>query len=198
MSFGATTLGTRTFVDTETGEIKTAYTTVTEAVDKDFHKIWLKNALNTLEIVGNKKTKVAYWVIEHMNKNNEFNFTYAEIEAQLGMSHQTVAVTMKKLIDGGFLQKKGHGKYVINPALIFRGSYGGRMNIMNEYVDTETAKKKAQTPQERLDELNSRIEIMLKNTERLQMQARHLAEKIANGSAQSDCAGGASEECLPE
>ena len=102
------------------------------------------------------------------------------------MSHQTVAVTMKKLIDGGFLQKKGHGRYVINPALIYRGSYGGRMSIMNKYVDTEMAKSKSQTPQERLKELNTRIEAMRRSTELLREQALRLAEKIENGSAQFD------------
>jgi len=159
------------YVDRATGEVITAYTTITEAADRDFSKIWIKNALEKLEIIGNKKTKVAYWIVEHMNGKNELNMTYKEIESATGSSHGTVVSTIKALVAGDFLQKRGNGRYVVNPALIYRGSHGGRMNIMNEYIDSGKAKGKQKTAQQKLDELNKYIE-------KLQRQAQDLAQEV--------------------
>ena len=63
-------IGTEQYIQTSTGEIKDFQ--VSEIIDKDFNfnKIWMKNFISTLEIVGNQKSKLCFWIIDNLNRDN--------------------------------------------------------------------------------------------------------------------------------
>src|SRR5699024_8055249 len=69
-------LGTKEFIDASTGEKETMQVTNIEERDANFHKIWLGHMLESLDMIGNKKRRVAMFIMENINKENEIIMTY--------------------------------------------------------------------------------------------------------------------------
>lgn len=126
-------VGTKQYVDSLTGEVETMQVISIEARDFNFHKIWLKNILSTFDLIGNKKVKLAMWIIDHLDSENKLIGTQRVIADQAGCSLFTVNGTMKALQEANFLQKINSGAYRINPDIIFKGSKTDRMNVLFEY-----------------------------------------------------------------
>lgn len=126
-------VGTKQYVDSLTGEVETMQVISIEARDFNFHKIWLKNILSTFDLIGNKKVKLAMWIIDHLDSENKLIGTQRVIADQAGCSLFTVNGTMKALQEANFLQKINSGAYRINPDIIFKGSKTDRMNVLLEY-----------------------------------------------------------------
>lgn len=126
-------VGTKQYVDSLTGEVETMQVISIEARDFNFHKIWLKNILSTFDLIGNKKVKLAMWIIDHLDSENKLIGTQRVIADQAGCSLFTVNGTMKALQEANFLQKINSGAYRINPDIIFKGSKTNRMNVLFEY-----------------------------------------------------------------
>lgn len=124
--------GTQDFINVLTGEITPMQLTSIEDRDFNFTKVWMRNFIMTLEIIGNKKTDVAFWVIDHLNKENQLNLTYREIAAETKTSYRTVANTMKALQDSNFLRKVGT-VYTVNPDVLFKGRKQARFMVATEY-----------------------------------------------------------------
>src|SRR5699024_12628857 len=72
-------LGTKEFIDASTGEKETMQVTNIEERDANFHKIWLGHMLESLDMIGNQKIRVAMFIMENINKENELIMTYREI-----------------------------------------------------------------------------------------------------------------------
>ena len=125
--------GTEQFLNLTTGEVEDFQITDIEERDFNFTKVWMRNFISTLDIISNKKTKVAYHIIENINRDNMFIATYEQIQRDTGIGHNTVVDTMKALIDAGFLVKKQNGVYAINPDIIYKGSRSNRLNILHQY-----------------------------------------------------------------
>lgn len=128
-------VGTQQFVNVSTGEVEDFQVTSIEERDFNFHKVWMKNFINTLEIVGNQKSKLCFWIIDNLNKENQLCMTYRQIAEKTGISLDTVRVTMKLLLEADFLRRVNQGCYVVNPDIIFKGSRSGRLNVLNTYSD---------------------------------------------------------------
>lgn len=126
-------VGTKQYVDSLTGEVETMQVISIEARDFNFHKIWLKNILSTFDLIGNKKVKLAMWIIDHLDSENKLIGTQRVIADQAGCSLFTVNGTMKALQEANFLQKINSGAYRINPDIIFKGTKNDRMNVLFEY-----------------------------------------------------------------
>ena len=150
-------LGTRIFIDKVTGDEIPMNLVMTEVPDKDanFYKLFLKDTLNALDIVSNRKTKVAYWLIDHMNGNNQIIYTYREIADACGFSYQTVANTIKILKDADFLRTTGK-ILIINPNMIYKGTAKRRAAVARMYYDAESGDETANLD-ERIDNLNKAI-----------------------------------------
>lgn len=125
-------IGTEQYLNISTGEVQNMGVVSIEERDFNFHKVWMRNFISTLEIIGNQKAKVCFWIIDNLNKENQLLYTYRGISDATGISLDTVAKTMKVLLDADFL-RKGDVGYIINPDILFKGSRSGRMNILNEY-----------------------------------------------------------------
>src|SRR5699024_10883932 len=66
-------LGTKEFIDASTGEKETMQVTNIEERDANFHKIWLGHMLESLDMIGNQKIRVAMFIMENI-KERDANF----------------------------------------------------------------------------------------------------------------------------
>ena len=63
-------IGTEQYINVSTGELEEMQVTTIEERDYNFTKIWMKNLILTMDIVGNQKTKFCFWLIDHLNRDN--------------------------------------------------------------------------------------------------------------------------------
>lgn len=126
-------IGTETYIKQDTGEIKEMQLIDIEERDFNFHKVWLQHILNSIDLIGNQKTKLAFWIIENLNKENQLIMTQRKIAENTGISIDTVRLTMRALMDSNFLVKINSGAYMVNPDVIFKGGKTDRLNILIQY-----------------------------------------------------------------
>lgn len=168
-------IGTEQYIQTSTGEIKDFQ--VSEIIDKDFNfnKIWMKNFISTLEIVGNQKSKLCFWIIDNLNRDNQLIATYRQLTDKTGISLETVRVTMKMLLDADFLRKQATGVYIVNPDIVFRGSRTARLNVLNEYAASERI---ALSDEEKLQNLKNSIDTLMKQAKALEQKIKHKPTQV--------------------
>lgn len=130
-------LGTKEFIDSDTGEIHKMQVTDIEDRDANFHKIWLGHLLETLDLIGNKKIKVAMFIMNDLNIENQFLGTHRYIAEKTGVSLPTVTETMSILQESDFLIKVRNGFYRVNPEILFKGGKNNRMNVLLRYTNGE-------------------------------------------------------------
>ena len=126
-------IGTRKYINQDSGEIEDFQVVNIEERDFNFHKIWLNHIINSLDLIGNQKTRLAFWIVDNLDKENKLTMTYRQISEKSGISYQTVSRTMKSLIENNFLQQINQGAYRINPNIIFKGTRSGRLNVLYQY-----------------------------------------------------------------
>src|SRR5699024_9991482 len=129
--------GIKKFIDASTGEKETMQVTNIEERDANFHKIWLGHMLESLDMIGNQKIRVAMFIKENINKEHELIMTYRVIAAKTNTSLQTVSETMKALQESNLLSKIRNGYYRVNPDVIFKGGRNDRMNVLLRYSKGE-------------------------------------------------------------
>src|SRR5699024_7611550 len=130
-------LGTKEFIDASTGEKETMQVTNIEERDANFHKIWLGHMLESLDMIGNQKIRVAMFIMENINKESEIIMTYRVKAEKTNTSLQTVSETMKALQESNLLSKIRNGYYRVNPDVIFKGGRNDRMNVLLRYSKGE-------------------------------------------------------------
>lgn len=124
---------TKTLIDPITGEMVSTHQVTMETGDFNFHKIWWQNFTETTKEIGNKKIAVMMWLIFSAQKGtNRIYLTQQQIADGCGVSLRTVSSTISELKEGGFL-KLAEGYILINPDVIFRGSYEKRMDAQREW-----------------------------------------------------------------
>lgn len=161
-------VGTKDFIDAETGEIQHMAVTGIEDRDFNFTKVWVANIVQTLDLIGNQKIKVCTYIIEHVTRDNLFAATQRDIAKKSGVSLQTVNITMKALLDADFIRKKSNALYIINPDMMFKGTRNGRMNILQQYQNADYI------PLSNEEKLNN----LLASVNQLQEQIKILKQKI--------------------
>lgn len=175
--------GTKRFIDYETGEIHDMEVTEFEDRDFNFTKIWFKNFISTLELVGNKKTKLAYWIVDNLNRDNLLTMTYRQIAESANMSLDTVSSTMQILLDGDFLRRVNMGCYCVNPDIVFKGTRTSRLNVLNIYRNAEqvkmTKKEKVAAITEAIQELEGQLEKVMREPDVNVTSDGHVYEQSA-------------------
>src|SRR5699024_5639914 len=104
-------LGTKEFIDARTGEKATMQVTNINERDANNHKMWHDHMLESLDMIGNQKIRVAMFIMENINKENELIMTYRVIAEKTNTSLQTVSETMKALQESNLLSKIRNGYY---------------------------------------------------------------------------------------
>lgn len=130
-------IGTETYINQATGEINEMQVIDIEERDANFHKLWLGHILNSIDLIGNQKTKLAFWILDNLDSNNLLPMTQRQISDKSGISYQTVNRTLKALIESDFLQYVNWGCYRVNPEVLFKGGKNARMNVLIKYKDVE-------------------------------------------------------------
>lgn len=161
-------VGTETFVNAETGELIDMQVMSVEERDFNFHKVWMRNFVSTLAMVGNQKTKLAFWIIDHLDKENKLSMTYRQIADATGMSLETVRLTMTILLDGNFLRRINMGSYIVNPDIMYKGSRTGRLNVLTQFSQAERVKAPEMTREEKMDNIRASIATLQTQLQRLQ------------------------------
>lgn len=126
-------IGTQEYINKDTGEINTMQVVSIEERDANFHKIWLEHIIHSLDIIGNKKVKFAFWLLDNMNSENQITMTIRQMAEKSNTSLDTVARTIKALMESDFLIRINIGVYQINPNVIFKGGKENRLNILIQY-----------------------------------------------------------------
>ncbi len=171
-------IGKEQYVNNETGEIQEMMVTSIEDRDFNFSKVWMRNFIATLDIVGNQKTKLCFWIIDNLDKNNVLIGTYRSIATRTGISLDTVRVTMGILLDADFMRKQQNGVYIVNPDIIFKGTREARMNILMRYSASEQVPL---SDEEKLSNLLSSIDSLTKKADslRAKIESKDTKEKTA-------------------
>ena len=126
-------VGTRELMDTKTGELIPVQEISVEERDFNFHKVWLSHLIQSLDEISNQKQRLAYWIIDNLDRENKLTMTQRQIAAQSGLSYQTVNRTMSLLKESGFLVQITIGAYMVNPAIVWKGTHNARMGILYDY-----------------------------------------------------------------
>ena len=78
-------VGHTELLDTTTGELIPMQITQVEERDFNFHKVWLRNLIMSFEDISNQKLRLAFWIIEHLNKENQLVMTQQTIAEKSGI-----------------------------------------------------------------------------------------------------------------
>src|SRR5699024_11312753 len=90
-------LGAKEFIDASTGEKETMQVTNIEERGANFHKIWLGHMLESLDMIGNQKIRVAMFIMENIDKENELIMTNRVITEKTNTTQQNISETLKTL-----------------------------------------------------------------------------------------------------
>ena len=117
--------GVQYLVDPNTGEAIPFAVSSVEDRDFNFTKTWMRNLITALDDITNKKMTLAFWIIDHLDKENKLTYTQRQMAEMTGISLDTVHTTMKLLQEGEvpFLKRKNQGCYIVNPDVMFKGSH---------------------------------------------------------------------------
>ena len=130
-------IGHEQWANPRTGELEDFQVVSIEDRDFNFHKVWLESIINSMDLLGNQKTRLAFWIISQLNKDNQLIMNQRQIAEKSGISLKTVSVTTKALMDSNFLRKINSGAYCINPDVLFKGTRNGRLNVLLQYNSLE-------------------------------------------------------------
>lgn len=63
-------IGKEHYINASTGELMEmdVIESIEKDVDSNFYKLFMKDFLYAMDIVSNQKSKVAYWIIDHLQK----------------------------------------------------------------------------------------------------------------------------------
>lgn len=130
-------IGRQQYINANDGTVEDFQVVTIEERDFNFHKIWLEHIINSLDLIGNQKTKLAFWIINNLDKENKLTMTYRQIADKSKISLDTVRVTMKSLMKSNFIERINQGAYRVNPDVIFKGGKTDRLNVLYQYKKGE-------------------------------------------------------------
>ena len=126
-------IGKEEYINHNTGEIEEMQVMRIEERDANFHKLWLEHILHSLNLIGNQKTRLAFWLLDNLDSENKITMTYRQMAEKSGIGYQTVQQTMTALLESDFIVRINGGAYRINPNIIFKGGKTDRLNVLVQY-----------------------------------------------------------------
>lgn len=138
-------IGYKDIIDAETGEYSQVGLIEVEERDFNFHKVWIKSLLFSLDELGNQKIRFAMWLVSNLDHYNRIVCTQEKMAQSSGVSLTTVKDTLPLLIKSDFLLKESNGVYRVNPNIIFKGTHKNRECILIQYRKVAQNNKKSST-----------------------------------------------------
>lgn len=151
-------LGTQDFINAATGEVVPMQVVQREERDFDFTKVWLKTLIQSFDEIANQKMKLAFWIIENLNKENQLVMTQRQLAKKSGMSLSTVTRTMTVLQECNFLRRLNSGAYIVNPDMLYKGSHNSRMGVVYDYAAAAEPMPKEQVTFDQLERGESDVD----------------------------------------
>ena len=133
-------IGADVWINQRTGEIietQTLRRDVQGDVDIGFEKLWVGHILDAVQEVGNAKMQVLFWLIRNKDKNNMVKATVRQIAEATSVSKTTVSGLMTALRKANVVQLEYGGRWMLNPAVVFKGGHNRRMNVLIRYKAME-------------------------------------------------------------
>jgi DNA-binding transcriptional regulator YhcF (GntR family) len=161
-------VGEQLYIDAQTGELVPLNVSKPEERDFNFHKVWLGSLVEAFDAISSQKTKVAFWLLLNLNKENQLVFTQEQVASKTGASIQTVNNTFKALMDADLLRKID-GVYIANPEVIFKGTTHARQTAMSNYLKSS---KREPSDKEKITMLESKIAQLEKEAKVLRAKTR--------------------------
>ena len=93
-------VGFKNLYDPETGKNYPVQMNILEERDFNFHKVWLQHLVNSLDGISNQRLRLAFWIIDNLDRENKLTMTQRAIAEKSGMSLNTVTKTMRALQEG--------------------------------------------------------------------------------------------------
>jgi DNA-binding transcriptional ArsR family regulator len=146
----ARVLGADSWINQRTGEIIETQTLTREIkeVDIGFHKLWIGHILETIEEVGTAKVRVLFWLMKSADQNNMVRGTVNQIAQATGVSRATVGSLMAALRKADVVRLEYGGRWILNPAVVFKGGHDRRMNVLIRYKSMEQSELPLEAPVE--------------------------------------------------
>ena len=139
--------------------------------DRNFHKLFLKDFISVMDLVANQKTKLVFWILSNLTKNNLILYTYRQMAEHTDISYATVAENMKTLQQSDFIRKHSSGYYMVNPDIIYKGTIQRRCMTLDVYRTLPKANDVLSNDIMTLTALSKQIE-------KLQKKQRNLQERV--------------------
>ncbi len=175
----------RDFIETTDGQIY-AVQNVYELTDRNFYKVFLKNFMNAVGPVSNKKTQVIFWVLKHMTPGNEIKYTYKQIAKKTNTSYQTVATTMHDMLKADFLRRSGK-VLMVNPDMIFKGRHNARQAVQYAFDGIETtAEMRIKRLDDEIRKLTAEKELIMKRLEQDRENQKNNMENAEQPAGEED------------
>lgn len=126
-------IGTKEYIDSETGEVKEMNVISQEDQDFNFDKFWISQIMFAIDEFGSQKMKLLFYLITNREKaNNTVLKTVAEMAEETKINKNTIVSTLKILEKHKIIRRKT-GIIFISPEVIFKGGHNKRMNVLIEY-----------------------------------------------------------------
>ncbi len=168
-------IGTREFIDSSTGEVIQMDMTERKQdimAKKGWRRVNIKEFMNVLSLVGNKKIEVLNLLIQNMNGTNKTELTQREVAKILGISLDTVSAAFIELGALGLI-KKIKNCYVLNTQIVSAyGSVENNMSYCEEYGFYAEEKES-----EREKTASAKIQKKLKAIARIESDIRKISDE---------------------
>lgn len=129
-----TIIGTEQYTDSRTGEVKKFKVINTEEqTDFNFQKIWVKDLIKLLKVLGGSKVEVFCHILEKKNADNIFIGSIFDIAQQIKVSENTVKSSLKLMKELDYIRMVMPGVYQISPNLIAKGKSKKRQMLLQDY-----------------------------------------------------------------
>ena len=179
-------VGVQNYINADTGEVVEMQVTDIEERDFNFNKIFMRNFIVAMNLIGNQKSKLAFWIIDNLKNGNLLTMTYRQISQVTKISLKTVSDTMQILLEADFLRRINIGCYMVNPNISFKGHHSARMNFLHQYYQTEKETVKEETDEEHLERILTSIGKLMSSVDKLTKEANILKMKISENKKNSD------------
>jgi DNA-binding transcriptional regulator YhcF (GntR family) len=126
-------IGTRQYINAETGELEDFNVISEEDQDFNFDKFWITQIMFAIDEFGSQKMKILLYLITIRERaNNTVLKTVSEIAKETKINKNTIVATLKILEKHKIIRRKT-GVIFISPDVIFKGGHNKRMNVLIQY-----------------------------------------------------------------
>lgn len=132
-------IGTREYVDYETGEIKRTEGIFKQKSDKLNYIMMFLEEINLFEVLsglGSSGKVLGFILREYNDKDSMFYFSTSNkgrMVEKLNLSIGTVRSCVKEFVNSGILCRVRGAEYMLNPRVFYKGSLENRASFIERY-----------------------------------------------------------------